>query len=264
MSDLKIALIQADLHWENADANLAMFEEKIWQINDEVDLIVLPEMFSTGFSMNPEPLAEVPGLKTEKWLKQMAAQKNALVGGSYIVNEGGDYFNRFVAAHPDGKVEKYDKRHLFSLAKEENFFKAGDDRLVIEFRGWKICPLICYDLRFPVWAKNNFDKVADTFEYDLLLYVASWPKPRIAAWDSLLKGRAVENQCYVAGVNRVGKDANDYEYIGHTQMIDYYGLEMDKMVNNEGTIIQNLSINDLMTYRKRFPFLADSDQFNIA
>jgi len=259
MSDLKIAQIQSNLYWEDIGANLAMFEEKIWEINGQVDLILLPEMFNTGFSMNPKKLAEVPGLRTEKWLKQMAAQKKALVGGSYIVNDRGDYYNRFVAAFPDGSIQYYDKHHLFSLAKEEDFFTAGKQRMILEFRDWKICPLICYDLRFPAWAKNRYDPVSNTFEYDLLIYVASWPKPRIAAWDTLLQARAIENQCYVAGVNRVGTDANDHAYVGHTVLIDYSGEELEKIKNKEGMLVEQLSKESLEVYRKRYPFLADSD-----
>ncbi|WP_422360809.1 amidohydrolase [Reichenbachiella sp.] len=263
MSDLTVAILQANLHWENIDANLAMFEEQIWSINETVDFIVLPEMFNTGFSMTPEKLAEVPGLKTHKWLLQMASQKKALVGGSYIVKEGTNYFNRFFMAFPDGTFQTYDKRHLFSLAKEEMFFEAGTERLVVEYKGWKICPLVCYDLRFPVWAKNKFDASNQSFDYDLLLYVASWPKPRINAWDTLLKARAIENQSYTLGCNRIGEDGNGYAYVGHSGVCDYLGETLDFKDDQEGIIIQRLSKAQQDEFRTKFPFVADSDNFSL-
>lgn len=263
MSDLTVAILQANLHWENVDANLAMFEEQIWSINEPVDLIVLPEMFNTGFSMTPKKLAEVPGLKTHKWLLQMANQKKALVGGSYIVQEGTDYFNRFFVALPDGAFQTYDKRHLFSLAKEEMFFKGGTERLIVEYKGWKICPLVCYDLRFPAWSKNKFHHASDTFDYDLLIYVASWPKPRVNAWDTLLQARAIENQSYTIGCNRIGEDGNGYAYVGHSGVYDYLGNQMDFKDNQEGIIIQNLSKTSQDEFRTKFPFVADSDDFVI-
>lgn len=263
MSDLTVAILQSNLHWENIDANLAMFEEQIWSITESVDLIVLPEMFNTGFSMTPEKLAEVPGLKTHKWLLQMANQKEALVGGSYIVKEGSGYFNRFFMAFPDGSFQTYDKRHLFSLAKEEMFFQGGMERLIVEYKGWKICPLVCYDLRFPVWSKNKYDQDTKEFDYDLLIYVASWPKPRINAWDTLLKARAIENQSYTLGCNRIGEDGNNYQYVGHSAVYDYLGEQMELIDNLEGIIIQKLSKDSQQEFRTKYPFVADSDEFSI-
>ncbi len=263
MSDLTVAVFQANLHWEDPDANLAMFEEKIWSITDPVDLILLPEMFNTGFSMTAKNLAEVPGLKTHKWLLQIANQKNALIGGSYIIKEKTDCFNRLFVAFPDGSYKTYDKRHLFSLAKEEQFFKRGSKLLVVEYRGWKICPLICYDLRFPVWAKNKFDRSSRSFDYDLLLCVASWPKSRISAWDTLLKARAIENQSYTIGCNRVGKDGNGYEYVGHSGMYNYLGKQIIFIDNEEGIIIQKLQKKAQDEFRTKYPFVADSDEFSI-
>ena len=261
MSDLTVAILQSNLHWENIDANLAMFEEQIWSINEPVDFIVLPEMFNTGFSMTPEKLAEVPGLKTHKWLLQMASQKKALVGGSYIVKEDMNYFNRFFMAFPDGSFQTYDKRHLFSLAKEEMFFEGGTERLVVEYKGWKICPLVCYDLRFPVWSKNKFEASNQSFDYDLLLYVASWPKPRINAWDTLLKARAIENQSYTIGCNRIGEDGNGYAYVGHSGVYDYLGETLGFKDDQEGIILQRLSKAQQDEFRTKFPFVADSDNF---
>lgn len=263
MSDLTVAILQSNLHWENADANLAMFEEQIWDLNEAVDMIVLPEMFNTGFSMAPKNLAEVQGLKTHKWLLQMANQKDAIVGGSYIVKEGTDYFNRFFFAFPDGSFQTYDKRHLFSLAKEEMFFKAGTERLIVEYKGWKICPMVCYDLRFPVWSKNQFDKDSKSFDYDLLIYVASWPKPRINAWDTLLKARAIENQSYTIGCNRIGEDGNGYAYVGHSGVYDYLGEQLAFVDNQEGIIIQKLSHSKQDEFRLKYSFVADSDSFEI-
>lgn len=263
MSDLSVAVIQSDLHWEGIDANLAMFEEKIWSIVNPVDVIVLPEMFNTGFSMEAARLAEVQGLKTHKWMLQMASQKQALVAGSYMVKEGTNYFNRFYAAFPDGTYKIYDKRHLFTLAKEEQYFTGGTERVILEYKGWKVCPMVCYDLRFPVWSKNRFDKATGAFEYDLLIYVASWPKPRIGAWDTLLKARAIENQAYAIGCNRVGKDGNGYEYVGHSAIYDYLGETMDYLETKEGILIQTLQREGLSQFRSKYAFLPDSDDFSI-
>ncbi|RJE71379.1 amidohydrolase [Reichenbachiella sp. MSK19-1] len=263
MKDLKIAIIQAELHWENADGNLAMFEEKIWTIHEEVDLILLPEMFSTGFSMNPAELAEVSGLKTQKWMLQMAVQRDALVGGSYIVRQGEHFYNRFVFAFPDGTIQFYDKRHLFSLAKEEDYFTAGQERLVVTYKGWRICPMVCYDLRFPVWARNHVTLDGD-YGYDLLLYVANWPKVRIKAWDTLLPARAIENLAYVAGVNRTGLDGNEHLYDGHSAVYDALGEQMTRpLIGEEGILIQKVDKLALDMVRQKFAFLRDADAFDI-
>lgn len=263
MSDLTAAIIQTSLHWENVDANLAMFEEKIWSISESVDLIILPEMFNTGFSMATASLAEVPGLKTHKWLLQMANQKNALVGGSYIVKEGANCFNRFFFAFPDGTYQTYDKRHLFTLAKEEQYFKEGKERLIVTHKGWKICPLVCYDLRFPAWAKNRMDKETSRLDYDLLIYVASWPKPRISAWDTLLKARAIENQTFTLGCNRVGTDGNGYEYVGHSGAYDYLGEPLNFAGDRDEIIIQKFQKSAQEEFRTKYPFVADSDEVTI-
>lgn len=260
MDMLSIAIIQSELYWEDVAANLMMFEEKIWNLEEGVDFILLPEMFNTGFSMNPKKLAEVPGLQTQKWLQQMASQQKALVGGSYIVNDGGQYYNRFVAAYPDGSIEYYNKKHLFSMASEESHFSAGVDRIVLEYKSWKICPFICYDLRFPEWSRNNLTDQGD-YAYDLLVYAASWPKPRIAAWDILLKSRAIENISYVAGANRTGVDGNDYEYVGHSGIYDFAGQTMDRLVEAEGVVTAKLSKEALRDFRTRFPFVEDADGF---
>ena len=194
MSDLTLALIQSDIHWEDVDANLAMFEEKIWGIAESVDLILLPESFNSGFTDSINKIAEVPGLRTQKWMLQMANQKNALVGGSFMVNEKGKIYNRYLAAKPDGTFETYDKKHLFNLSHIERQITPGQNRTIIEYKGWRICPLVCYDLRFPSWSQNFVHEDGKT-DFDLLIYSANWPKQRINAWDTILNARAIENQC---------------------------------------------------------------------
>ncbi|OEK01927.1 amidohydrolase [Roseivirga sp. 4D4] len=256
MQDLKLALIQSDIYWHQIDANLAMFEEKIWQITEPTDIIVLPEMFQTGFTMEHEGLSEPMNLTSFKWMKQMAAQKEAVVTGSYIVKEGGKTFNRLVWMQPDGQYKTYDKRHLFRMANEHSHFAEGVDRLVVEWRGWKICPLICYDLRFPVWSRNV------NLEYDLLLYVANWPAVRVNAWDTLLKARAMENVAYTVGLNRVGKDGKEIEYNGHTGA---YSPKGETLAFSEEEEIVNLTLSrsSLDDFREKFPAHLDADQFRI-
>jgi len=261
MSDLQIALIQSDLHWENTEANLAMFEEKIWQIKNQPDLIILPEMFTTGFSMHPQEMAEPARTKTFRWMQQQASQTKAVIIGSYIVQENGQFFNRLCAVYPDGGAYFYDKRHLFTLAGEDKDYTAGTERLIIKIKGWRIMPLVCYDLRFPVWARAQ-KQPDNLYEYDLLLYVANWPKPRILAWDTLLSARAIENTAYCVGVNRTGTDGVGAEYIGHSAAYNYKGEQMI-FSEKEEILETSLTHHDLETFRKRFPFQADGDGFLI-
>lgn len=252
---LKIALIQADLVWENPTENRNRFQEKIMAISDTIDLIILPEMFTTGFSMTPENIAETMEGNTVNWMLKLAKEKNCAITGSIIITENNNYYNRLLFVHPSGKIEYYDKKHTFTLAGEHEVYTAGKTKNIIDYKGWKICPLICYDLRFPVWARN-------TENYDLLLYVASWPKPRIEAWDSLLKARAIENMSYTIGVNRVGVDANNYEYNGNSVAYDMLGNCMDKKNNNEEvSIIIELDKESQLKVRNRFRFLEDQDNF---
>lgn len=261
MKDLTISLFQADLHWEEIDANLAMFEEMIWSI-DQSDLIVLPEMFTTGFSMSAEKLAEPPGGKTFKWMRQMATQRQVAVTGSYMIKEAGKYYNRLYFVYPDGSSQYYDKKHLFNLADEGDAFTPGMERTIIDYKGWRIHPMICYDLRFPVWARSR--KTEDQmYEYDLLLYVANWPDTRVNAWDTLLKARAIENLSYCAGVNRIGSDQAPKNYNGHSAA---YSPKGDELVFSDGESIiltATLSAEELQSYRKNFPFQADADDFSI-
>lgn len=261
MENLRISLIQTDLHWEEPAANRAMFEEKIWNIANPGDLILLPEMFTTGFSMNPAPLAEPSGSTTYQWMRQMAAQTGAVVAGSYIVKAQGAYFNRFHAVYPDGKVVTYDKKHLFVLAGEGENYQAGQSRNIFQVKGWRILPLICYDLRFPVWARS-VRQAQQLYEYDLVVYVANWPEPRIHAWDTLLAARAIENQAYAAGVNRLGVDGVGARYVGHSGIYDYLGRCMAH--SKEDVVLQTeLNAADLLAFRERFPFQADADRFTI-
>jgi predicted amidohydrolase len=215
MQDLKLTLIQSEIHWEDTEANLAMFEEKIWQIGGSTDVIVLPEMFTTGFTMAAAKLAEHMNMRTFKWMKQMADQTGALIMGSYIVTVHDRFYNRLLWMEPGGQFKTYDKRHLFRMANEHKTFAAGESLLIATWKGWRICPLICYDLRFPVWSRNRWDATQERPFYDVAVYVANWPTARVDAWDALLKARAIENLCYVVGVNRVGQDGNGIEYNGH-------------------------------------------------
>jgi len=252
---MKTALIQAPLIWEDPKANRNYFEEKINSI-DEADLIVLPEMFTTGFTMNPYTIAETMEGETLLWLKHWAKNKNAAITGSLIIIENDKYYNRLVFVFPSGEVPCYDKRHLFSLAGEEKIYTSGQQKLIVDYNGWKICPLICYDLRFPVFSRN-------TENYDLLLYVANWPKPRINAWDILLKARSVENMCYTIGVNRIGLDESRHEYVGHSQALDFLGNAVLEPQESEGIFIVDLDKTQMLEARKKFGFLNDKDSFEI-
>ena len=257
-NELKIAIIQANLVWENPIQNRTNFSEKINTVSEAVDLIILPEMFTSGFTMNAETIAETMDGETVTWLKNLAQEKDAAITGSIVVKEHGDYFNRCFFVKPDGTISTYDKRHTFTLAGEHKVYKAGKTKTIINYKGWSICPLICYDLRFPVWARN-------VENYDLLLYVANWPKVRINAWDILLKARAIENMAYCIGVNRVGLDGNNYEYPGHSAAYDVLGNRIDSISEDKETIdIVVLEKKHIKKYRDKLNFLNDKDDFNLA
>jgi omega-amidase len=261
VQDLNVTLIQSDLHWENPVANLAMFEEEIWKIGQSTDVIVLPEMFPTGFSMNAQVLAEAMNLRTFKWMKQMAQQTGALMLGSFIAKENSDHFNRLLWMEPNGTFKTYDKRHLFRMAEEHKVYSPGKGKLLEKWKGWNICPLVCYDLRFPVWSRNTWENNSQG-TYDLLVYVANWPKARVTQWDTLLKARAIENLSYVVGVNRIG-DGNGVAYNGHSAVIDPKG---DLLFGaGETAVIKTvkLSYEELHAYRTRFPAYLDADKFTI-
>jgi omega-amidase len=253
---MKIAIIQSSLFWENPTANRNHFEVKINAIAEKVDLIVLPEMFSTGFTMNPKAVAETMDGETVLWLQSLAKAKKTAITGSLVIKENGNFYNRLVFVFPSGEIQFYDKRHLFTLAGEDKVYTAGSSKLIVDYVGWKICPLVCYDLRFPVFARNVED-------YDLLLNVANWPKSRIQAWDILLQARSVENMCYTIGVNRVGLDNNNFEHNGHSQAIDFMGNYILKPQEEEAVFIIELSKEKLLEARNKFGFLNDRDSFEL-
>jgi omega-amidase len=251
---MKVALIQSSLFWENPIANRNHFGEKINAIFEEVDLIVLPEMFATGFTMNPEIVSETMEGETIQWMQSFAKAKNSAITGSIVIKENDNFYNRLVFVFPSGEIEFYDKRHLFTLAGEDKIYTAGHNKLIVEYKGWKICPLICYDLRFPVFARN-------VEEYDVLIYVANWPKTRINAWNTLLKARAIENMSYTIGVNRIGEDDNGFQYNGHSQVVDFFGDYILEPKEDKGVFIVELNKAELLLARKKFNFLNDQDSF---
>jgi omega-amidase len=254
----KVTIIQSELEWEDAEVNRQRFSDKIKEIQTKTDLIVLPEMFTTGFSMNASDLAEENDGPTLEWLKSEARSNNCAITGSVIIREKGNFYNRLFFVFPDGAWEKYDKRHTFTLAGEHKTYAAGTKRLIVEYLGWKICPLVCYDLRFPVWARNTED-------YDLLLYVANWPKKRISAWDALLKARAIENMCYTVGVNRIGFDGNGHEYSGHSAVYDVLGEQISTSgFEQEFLETVVLERKHLTSNREHLQFLNDRDEFSLA
>lgn len=253
---MKIALVQTNLIWENPTENRSHLAQKITGFNEEVDLIVLPEMFASGFTMNPKSVAETMKGETVAWLQHLAKAKNCAITGSLVIQENGRFYNRLIFVYPDGELKTYDKRHLFTLAGEDQVYTAGKEKLVINFKGFKICPLICYDLRFPVFSRNVED-------YDVLLYVANWPKPRINAWDILLKARAVENMSYAIGVNRIGMDENKLEYTGHSQAIDFLGNYVLEPQESDGVFIIKLDKEKLLETKIKLGFLKDQDSFQL-
>jgi len=256
-NELKVTLIQTKLQWEDAVVNRANFSEKISQISEDTDLIVLPEMFTTGFSMNAAALAEETDGPSLQWMKAEAEKADAAITGSIIITEDDKFYNRLYFVLPDGSYGYYDKKHTFTLAKEHHTYSAGNAKLIVDYKGWKICPLICYDLRFPVWARN-------VDEYDVLLYVANWPEKRVNAWDALLKARAIENMSYCIGVNRVGLDGNDHKYSGHTAAYDVLGnLMSNQEWEKEFTETITLKKEHISTLRDRLRFLQDRDLFDL-
>ena len=254
---LNVAIVQSELTWENPSENRRKFSKKIENIADGVDLIVLPEMFTSGFTMHPERVSETMQGETINLLKSLAKSKNAAITGSLVISGHNQFFNRCIFIHPEGAIDVYDKRHTFTLAGEHKVYTAGTIKIIINYKNWKICPLICYDLRFPVWARNTED-------YDLLIYMANWPKPRINAWDALLKARAIENMSYCIGVNRVGLDANGHEYTGHSACYDVLGHRMDSIKENvEAIEIIALDKGQIQLQREKLQFLNDRDRFNL-
>ena len=258
MSTLKITTFQAYLFWENIEKNLQNLGLRLSSIREKTDLIVLPEMFNTGFSMNADKLAEEMGGRTMQWMNEQARKFDSVVTGTLIIREDGKFYNRLIWMRPDGTYECYDKRHLFSMAKEEQTFTAGSQKLFVELNGFKICPIICYDLRFPVWLRNT--KEAD---YDMLLLVASWPERRSLHWRTLIPARAVENQAYVVAVNRVGHDGNEIYHSGDSMCIDPNGKVVYYKPNDEDLYTFSINKEEVTRARQDFPFLKDADDFKL-
>ena len=256
MQDLRLTILQTDLHWQNADANRDMMTKLISAEAANADLIVLPETFTSGFTMSVSTVAESMDGASIAWLRELSAAHNVDICGSMIVQDNGSYYNRLTWASADNELHTYDKRHLFRMVGERDNFAAGDKRLIVTLGDWRICPMICYDLRFPVWSRNRGD-------YDLLLYVANWPASRRSAWDALLPARAVENLCYVAGANRTGTDGNDVEYDGASTVIDYLAHTL-AVADAEPTVLRaTLSMDGLQRYRKKFLAWKDADAFEL-
>jgi predicted amidohydrolase len=253
--ELKISLIQAPLEWESPDNNRMAFSERMVPLRGNTDLIILPEMFTTGFTMQPENISKQEGLKSLDWMREEAKAANAAICGSIAFEEDGRFYNRLYFISPEGREWAYNKRHTFTLAGEDKVYTAGQERILIEYRGFKICPLICYDLRFPVWSRN-------VDGYDLLIYVANWPAKRVQAWDALLKARAIENMAYCAGVNRVGTDVNGHEYTGHSAVYDCLGNSL--AYSEENTVLHAVLNKDaLKETRASLRFLNDRDSFSL-
>lgn len=257
VNDIKIALIQTSLFWEDVDKNLEIFTKKISNIKNKADLVVLPEMFSTGFSMNSKKLAEEINGKTVNWLIKTSVINNISIIGSLIIKEKNNYFNKLFFVNSDGSYKTYNKRHLFRMANENNYYSQGKEDLIVHFNGWRIKPLICYDLRFPVWSRNNND-------YDILVYIANWPERRAYAWKTLLRARAIENQSYVVGVNRIGEDQNNVIYSGDSAILNPFGDEISDIKPHENkTQIIKISYKKLFEFRESFPVNLDADSFKI-
>jgi omega-amidase len=252
MQHLTFTTIQTQLAWEDKKNNLKHFDALLASLPGTTDLVILPEMFSTGFSMNAAALAETMEGTSVQWMAEKASQLNAVITGSLIIRAEDAFFNRLIWMYPDGHYQHYDKRHLFTLAKEQETYQAGNEKLIVEYKGWKICPLICYDLRFPAWSRNLED-------YDLLIYVANWPKPRAHHWKALLLARAIENQSYVIGVNRIGSDEKNNVYTGDTSCIDYQGILRYQVSEVENIFTTTLSYQEQQDFRAKLNFLPDRD-----
>jgi omega-amidase len=265
MPALNFSLVQTRLHWEDKRANLQMLESKILGLQEATQVVVLPEMFSTGFSMRPELLAEDMEGATVQWMRKIAAQKKIILTGSLIVADKGQYFNRMVWMLPNGQYGHYDKRHLFGYAGEDKHYASGSKRLIASVNGWRINLMVCYDLRFPVWSRQSPPPSGDggETEYDVLVYVANWPEKRNTAWKALLQARAIENQCYVIGVNRVGQDGNGIDHCGDSMVIGPLGEILYHKVHEEDLATIGLDREHLQQVRERFPFLRDADHFEI-
>lgn len=257
MENLLVSIIQADIVWQNIQENLQSFENKIDKL-DNTDIIVLPEMFNTGFTLAPEQLFETMQGETINWMRLKAKQKNAIITGTLIIKENNNFYNRFVIVYPSGEYDFYDKRHLFRMADEHKHYSQGEKKLIISYKGWKIRPLVCYDLRFPVWSRNIRD-------YDVLIYTANWPETRRFQWRTLLTARAIENQAYTVGVNRIGIDGNNVEYSGDSVILSPLGETiLNTELFKEEIRTVELDYDKLLKYRQNFPASLDADKFEIS
>jgi omega-amidase len=256
MQTLSVSIIQAELHWHDPERNREQFAVAIQSIDQPTDLIVLPEMFTTGFTMEADAHAEDMDGKSIAWMREMAVASNASICGSLIIEEDGKHYNRFVQVPPQGDLTTCDKRHLFRLADEQHHFAAGTERVTFELNGFRICPMVCYDLRFPVWSRNRSD-------YDVLLYVANWPSRRHFAWETLLRARAIENLSYVVGVNRNGIDGNELPYIGGSCVVDFLGADLADLQDQNGIATVTLDKQAISAFRERFAFDKDADEFTL-
>lgn len=255
--DITISGIQFDIIWEDRGKNIEKIESMLSDIPDDTDILILPEMFTTGFSMKPADLAESMDGETIRWIKEQSEKKNIVIAGSIIINDAGLYRNRFLWVEPNGTISYYDKRHSFGLAGESKYYTCGKEKITFEYKGWKFLPSICYDLRFPVWMKNNM-------EYHVIINVANWPSPRTAHWTIFLISRAIENQSYLIGINRVGTDGEGRYYTGDSAIITHNGNCLTRLSKTEGIISAKLSMEKLLEYRKEYPFLKDQDNFSIS
>jgi predicted amidohydrolase len=263
---MKVTIIQTFLHWEDTRKNLEHFDNLLSKISEATDLIVLPEMFTTGFTMSPERLAEPTDGPALSWMTNKAKEKNAILTGSVSVKEKDKFYNRLFWVEPNGNISHYDKRHLFRMAKEDQHYSMGTKKIIRSAGDFKVCPLVCYDLRFPVWCRNTFEKHDNAYKaaYDVLVFVANWPEVRSYAWKQLLIARAIENQCYVIGVNRMGADGNNIAHSGDSMVINPRGEIISKTKpNEESTETIELSMTYLEEFRKVFPVGLDADQFHI-
>ncbi len=264
--DLRVTLLQTSIVWEDTIKNIKHFNKQLNKLaRNSTDVIVLPEMFNTGFTMNAEKFAEAEGGLTMQWMSEVASSLNVVICGSIIIKEKKNYYNRFIWMNADGSYQKYDKRHLFRMGCEDKIFTAGKENVVIECKGWRIRPQVCYDLRFPVWSRNRIEQDGKNinFEYDILLYVANWPNVRKFAWQQLLIARAIENQSYVVGVNRIGK-ALTVNHNGDSVILDPFGNKISKTTTKSSMEMVTLSMANLNTIRKQFPVFFDADNFEIA
>jgi omega-amidase len=256
MPALNVTIVQSDLHWHEPEKNLEHFSNLLRTDKRATDLVVLPEMFSTGFTMHASSHAESMDGRSVTWMRETALELGSAICGSLIIEDDGRYFNRFLLVRTDGTAEHYDKRHLFRLAGEHEHYALGTSTQTFELKGWRIRPMVCYDLRFPVWSRNRND-------YDLLVYVANWPDRRHQAWETLLRARAIENLAYVAGVNRVGRDGNEIRYVGGSAVIDYLGNYRASAGEESGIFRASLDMEGLLEFREKFPFYRDADEFTL-